>query len=188
MTAKKIEKPKKIDKTLVKSELDRWEKKREAFLTIYFNNQCQIQKSCDEFKINKATFYVWYNKYPDFRVKCDNVQTELRGLVDDATIKLIIAGHPETVKDARKCLNGTSKFSSGKRINYNLNTIKTLDEIQETRLKVINDFGLGTVDQDTVEIINKLLDSQVNNIVASNGFKDINEIKAFINLKSKEHG
>ena len=167
---------------------DKYQKKREDFLKVYFNNHCHIQKSCTVFGITRVTFHEWYKKYPDFRQKCDNVVDEMRALVDDAMIKLIVQGHPETIKDARKCLKGTSKFIVGKHINYNLKKLKTLDEIKETRLRAIADFGNGVIDQDTVEIINELLDSLVDNIMASDGMRLLNKIKAMIEENKKIHG
>ena len=74
---------------------DKYQKKREDFLKVYFNNHCHIQKSCTVFGITRVTFHEWYKKYSDFRQKCDNVVDEMRALVDDAMIKLIVQGHPD---------------------------------------------------------------------------------------------
>ncbi len=181
--SKKHDTPDTPDTTVAKKS----NKAREDFLKVYMNNHCHVQASCAAYGIHRSTFYEWRQKYPDFINQCDNVADKLTGLVDDATIKLIIQGHPETVRDARKCLRDKSKFS--RRINYDLNNLKTLDDIKATRLKAISDFGAGKIDQDTIEIINKLLDGLVSNIVASDGFKDLHEAKAlFEENKIKEHG
>lgn len=162
---------------------------REKFLEVYMSNMCHVQKSCNVFGISKNTYYEWYKKYPEFRDKCDNVVDELRGMVDDSMIKSVILGNIEMIKEARKSLRGTTKFPLGKRINYQFRDLKTLDEIKEARLKMIKDFGNGIIDQEATEIINKLLDSLVNNIVANEGSKDLNETRALIaEIKSKENG
>jgi len=54
---------------------------------------------------------------------------------------------------------------------------------------MIKDFGDGMIDQESVEIINKLFDSLVNNIVATEGSRDLQETKALIKaINSKENG
>lgn len=162
---------------------------RDKFLEIYMNNMCHVERSCKLFGISKNTYYQWYKRYPDFKEKCDNVVDELKGMVDDSMIRGIKLGNVELIKEARKSLRGTSKFPLGKRINYQFRDLKTLDEIKEARLKMINDFGDGIIDQESVEIINKLLDSLVNNIVATEGSRDLHETKALIKeIKSKENG
>ncbi len=162
---------------------------RDKFLEIYMNNMCHVERSCKLFGIHRSTYYEWYKKYPDFRDKCDNVVDELKGMIDDSMIKSIKLGNVELIKEARKSLRGTPKFPLGKRINYQFRDLKTLDEIKEARLKMIKDFGDGIIDQESVEIINRLLDSLVNNIVATEGSRDLYETKALIKeIKGKENG
>ena len=163
--------------------------RRNKFLEIYMNNMCHVERSCKHFGISKTTYYQWYKKYPDFKLKCDDVLDELKGMIDDAMIRSIILGNVEMIKEARKSLRGTSKFPSGKRINYQFRDLKKLEEIKEARLKMIKDFGDGMIDQESVEIINKLFDSLVNNIVATEGSRDLQETKALIKaINSKENG
>jgi hypothetical protein len=172
---------------LTKETLDRNDKTREKFLEVYFNNYCHADKSCSQFGIHRATYYEWRKKHPEFRRKCDDVKDQMRCLVDDATIKLLYEGHAETVKDVRKILKGTDKFPTGRFVKYSLKNLNTLDDIKATRLRAISDFGDGLLDQDAVETINKLLDSLVNNIVANEGFKDLQEA-LILQKKIRENG
>jgi hypothetical protein len=165
----------KTRKTPIK--INKGDETKEKFLQVYFNNHCHIEKSCAQFGIHRATYYKWRNEHPEFKRKCDDVLDQMRGLTDDATIKLLYQCHPETVKDVRKILKGTDKFPTGRFVKYSLKNLNTLDDIKTTRLRAIADFGNGVIDQDAVETINRLLDSLVNNIVANEGLKDLREVQ-----------
>lgn len=180
------QKSKKTKAPYTKETLDKYDETKEKFLEVYFNNQCHADKSCTQFGIHRATYYEW-RKNPEFRRKCDDVKDQMRCLVDDATIKLLYEGHAETVKDVRKILKGTDKFPTGRFVKYSLKNLDTLDDIKATRLRAINDFGDGLIDQDAVETINKLLDSLVNNIVANEGLKDL-QAALIIQKKLGENG
>ena len=69
------------------------ETKKEAFLSVLFNNEGNISKSCIKSNISRSSVYQWINEDDDFKDRVEQVGDELLDMVESALIQKIKDGN-----------------------------------------------------------------------------------------------
>ena len=69
------------------------ETKKEAFLSVLFNSEGNISKSCIKSNISRTSVYQWINEDVDFKDRVEQVGDELLDMVESALIQKIKDGN-----------------------------------------------------------------------------------------------
>lgn len=98
--AKKVEKKEVKPKRVAKgkeSKGKRTAKGKAALLLALRENLGIVTPSCEQVKINRSTFYVWYSDDPDFKKQVDDINQIALDFVESQHYRLIESGNPASI-------------------------------------------------------------------------------------------
>ena len=70
----------------------RTDHKKTVFLDAYNSTLCDIGKSCLAAKINRSTYYYWYQKDEDFKTECENIDASFVDICESKLRDRIMKG------------------------------------------------------------------------------------------------
>ena len=77
-------------------------KSKDEFLKVFKKALGNVSVACNNFDIERSTFYDWYNNDPDFRAKADAVKEIRKDFIESALDKRIQEGDTTAIIFAAK--------------------------------------------------------------------------------------
>ena len=72
--------------------------KRKAFLEAYIKNLFNITEACKALGINRGTYYLWIEKYPDFKEALEIAEKAMDDIAENALYKNVKKGVEKAVE------------------------------------------------------------------------------------------
>ena len=76
----------------------RTKKAHKLFLKEYLETHGNISKSCDAAGVDRATYYLWIEKYPEFKQECEEILERWYDSVEDKIHNFVDRSNPDMLK------------------------------------------------------------------------------------------
>ena len=103
-------------------------KSKDEFLKVFKKALGNISVACNNFDIERTTFYDWYNNDPDFRAKADAVKEIRKDFIESALDKRIQEGDTTAIIFAAKTQCKDRGYVEKQEVEQKTNVALTLDE------------------------------------------------------------
>lgn len=106
------------------------EKEKKMFIDMFKSSLCNISMTCKHLKLNRLTFYNWYNKDEEFRRYIEEAREERIDFIENALFKKIKEGDTTAIIFACKTLGKKRGYVERSEIDANLNVEKVVTPVE----------------------------------------------------------